>query len=133
LNVTAIARRSLILAASALVCLAVALTVANQAESATLTTCKLSSKDKGANKYGPSYLRKLKVKSVSCTTAKSFVKAYYKCRTSGGKGKAGKCTKKVNGYSCTEKRSNVIPTSFDAKVSCKNGSKRIYHEYQQLL
>jgi len=46
-------------------------------------------------------------------------------------GKNGRCTSKVLGYSCTEKRSNVIKTQFDAHVTCKKGRARIVTDYTQ--
>lgn len=131
---TAPARRSSLLAVSALVCLAFILALATQAQSASsLSTCHLTGADKGANKYGPSYLQKLKVKGVSCAAGKSFVRAYYKCRTNGSKPSDGKCTSKVNGYSCSETRSAKNATGYNGTVSCKNGSKQVYHVYRQLF
>lgn len=126
------ARRSSLLLVLALACIAVALAVsARQATASSYHTCSLSSSDKSPGKHGPTYLKKLKVKGgPSCAYAKSFVKAYYSCRTKGSKPATGHCSS-VLGYSCSETRFNNIVTSFDAKATCKKGSKAIYHEYQQ--
>jgi hypothetical protein len=99
------------------------------------TTCKLTSDEKyhRAGKTLPTYTRSLKVSGgATCSSAHKFIKAYYKCRVAApSSGKAGRCTTKVSGYSCTEKRSNVIKTQFDAKVTCRKGKARILTEYTQ--
>ncbi len=79
--------------------------------------------------FGPTYVTKLTVVNVSCTTAKRFVRSYYRCRIANG-GKDGRC-RRVKGYSCSERRTNVISTQFDATATCKSGSRRIVHKYQQ--
>src|ERR1700742_961871 len=105
---------------SALAAIAVLVTASPSAHAA--TTCKPPSYP------GTGYFTSLSVTHTSCTTGKKFVVAYYKCRLKHGK--AGRCTSKVMGYSCTEKR-ETIPTEIDARVTCKDGSKRITHTYQQ--
>ena len=87
-------------------------------------SCGVSKKPRA---LGPTYTLGLSVKGTSCSNGRGFVKSYYKCR-GGGK---GKCRRKVSGYSCSEKRSNVIRTQFDARVSCKKGGNRITHKYTQ--
>lgn len=130
---TVLARRSSLLLVFALACFAMLIALGAQQASAKTYNCHLSSSDKKPNKYGPSYLKRLGVKGgPTCAGGKNFVRLYYKCRTEGPKGPRGKCTHKVNGYKCTEHRTNVIPTSFDAKVTCSKGSRRVYHKYQQL-
>jgi hypothetical protein len=108
---------------SALAACAVLITAAPSAHAAhAATTCK-------PPKYpGTGYFTSLSVSHTSCTTGKKFVVAYYKCRLKHGK--AGRCTSHVMGYSCKETR-NTIPTEIDARVTCKDGSKRITHTYQQ--
>lgn len=91
-------------------------------------SCSVPSKP-GA--LGPTYLKKLTVRGTSCKSGRRFVKAYYNCRKANG-GLDGKCRKRVGGYSCRERRSNVIKTSFDATVACKRGTRRIAHRYTQL-
>lgn len=133
-NVTVLARRSSLLLVFALSCLAIALTVSTQqARSDAYHTCGLSSRDKSPNRFGPSYLKKLRVKGgPSCAGAKTLVRNYYHCRTKGAKPKTGRCTHPGDGYTCTENRSNQIPTSFDARATCHKGSRYVYHSYQQL-
>ncbi|PTL58863.1 hypothetical protein [Paraconexibacter algicola] len=102
--------------------------------SASAATCSLSADDKyhKANNAKPTYTRSLKATGgASCATAKKMIGAYYKCRVSGGKGKKGRCSKKVLGYSCSEKRSNVIATQFDATATCRKGKARIVTAYTQ--
>jgi hypothetical protein len=77
---------------------------------------------------GSGYFTSLKVTHVSCATGRKFVVAYYKCRIKHGV--SGRCTTKVSGYRCKEKR-NSISTEIDARVTCTRGSKKIVHTYQQ--
>jgi hypothetical protein len=77
---------------------------------------------------GSGYFTSLRVSHVSCSTGRKFVVAYYKCRTKHGV--KGRCTSRVSGYRCTEKR-HSISTEIDARVSCKRGSRSIVHTYQQ--
>jgi hypothetical protein len=99
------------------------------------STCKLTADEQyhRANNRLPTYTRKLTASGgATCSTAHKFIKAYYKCRVAApSSGKKGRCTSKVMGYSCTEKRSNVISSQFDASVSCKNGRARITTQYTQ--
>ena len=90
-------------------------------------SCSLAGKER---KLGPTYTTALKVTGVSCRAGKKLVKAYYRCRVENG-GADGRCVKRVRGFSCTEKRVNVIPTQFDARVTCAKGSNRVKHDYTQ--
>src|ERR1700760_4118996 len=86
------------------------------------TTCK-------PPKYpGTGYFTTLSVTHTTCSTGSKFVLAYYRCRTAHGV--KGRCTKKVMGYSCKETRQS-ISVEIDARVTCKDGSKKIVHTYQQ--
>jgi len=121
----------------ALTCFAIALAVsAQQASSASYSTCHLSSKEKGSttpSTLGPTYVRSVRVKGgVSCAYGKSFVKSYYNCRTGGSKPATGHCSG-VRGYSCSESRPSSTNTSisFDARATCTKGSKGIKHTYEQ--
>jgi hypothetical protein len=71
---------------------------------------------------------KIRVTNISCAYGKRFVVAYYKCRTK--KGPAGRCTSKVLGFSCKEHRESIA-TEIDARVTCRRGTQRIVHTYQQ--
>ncbi len=90
-------------------------------------TCSVRGEER---KFGPTYVTKLTVARVSCTTGKRLVRAYYRCRVASG-GADGRCRKRVLGYSCRERRTNVISTQFDATVSCRSGSRRVVHKYTQ--
>ena len=95
--------------------------------SAKTTTCNISGKERS---FGPTYVTKLKVAGTSCATGKSVVKAYYTCRKSNG-GRAGTCHHKVLGWGCSEHRFNKISTQYDSNVTCKKGTKRVWHTYTQ--
>jgi hypothetical protein len=58
------------------------------------------------------------------------VKSYYSCRIK--KGKTGRCTSKVRGYSWRETR-QAIPTELNARVTCKQGKRSVVHTSQQNL
>lgn len=77
---------------------------------------------------GVGYFTSLKVTNTTCGTGTKVLKGYYKCRIKHGK--AGRCTSKVVGFRCTEKR-NAIPTEFLARVTCKKGKATVVHTYQQ--
>ena len=77
---------------------------------------------------GSGYFTSLSVKGVSCATGRKLARAYYKCRTRSGP--AGRCHRRVLRYRCSERRES-IPTEIDARVSCRRGSKRVTHTYQQ--
>lgn len=97
--------------------------------SAAAATCKLSLK--AARGMGPTYVTLMKVTGTSCSNGVKVTKAYHKCRLK--KGKKGRCTTKVSGYSCTERRpaSESIPTQYTGHVTCRKGGARITHSYQQ--
>ena len=76
--------------------------------------------------YGTTYVLEISAKGVTCGKAKKLVKAFHKCRP----GKSGKCSS-VNGYSCSESRFNRSSQSYDSRVRCKRGSKRVKHVYTQ--
>jgi len=80
---------------------------------------------------GSGYFTSLTVTNVSCATGRKLVKAYYGCRIK--KGRAGRCTRKVLGYSCKETKRTMIPTELNARVRCKRGARRVVHTYQQNL
>jgi hypothetical protein len=108
---------------------ATAAALAAPATSGAATTCKLSLST--ARHMGPTYVTLLKVSGTSCTNAIKVTKAFHKCRLA--KGRKGRCTTKVLGYSCTERRpaSESIPTQYTGHVTCKKGGARITHDYQQ--
>lgn len=82
-----------------------------------------------APKYpGSGYFTSLMVQRTSCATGKKVALAYYRCRIR--RGKAGRCTARVLGYRCSEKRI-AIPTEIDARVTCRRDRVTITHTYQQ--
>jgi hypothetical protein len=84
-----------------------------------------------APKYpGSGYFTSLSVSGTGCSTGRRLALAYYRCRTKSGP--KGRCTRRVNGFKCSETR-NSIPTEINARVRCKSGGKRVIHTYQQNL
>lgn len=114
---------------------AVALAVPANSGAASTQTCKLSASD--ARKLGPTYVATTsgrptyRVRGVSCAGGKKVIKAFHACRLK--KGKDGKCSTRVLGYGCTEKRpaSLMSALSFEGDVTCKSGTKVVTHHYQQ--
>jgi hypothetical protein len=113
-------------------CVAAVATVAALAAPASsdaASTCKLSLTQ--ARHMGPTYVTLLKVSGTSCANGIKVTKAFQSCRLKHGK--KGRCTTKVLGYSCSDRRpaDETIPTQFTGHVTCKKGSARISHDYQQ--
>ena len=77
---------------------------------------------------GDGYFTSLSVSGVSCATGRDVARAYYRCRIK--KGIRGRCTTRVLRFSCSERRES-ISTQFEARVTCKRGSRRVVHTYQQ--
>lgn len=99
------------------------------AVSGAATTCKLSLS--AARSMGPTYVTQLKVTRTSCANGRKVAKAYHTCRLK--KGKTGRCSTKVLRYTCTDRRPSAerIPTQYTGYVTCKRGSARVTHSYQQ--
>ena len=101
--------------------------VAHAGTSAAATSrCELS---KDGRKLGTTYVTKLTATNVTCTKAKSVVKAFHRCRRANG-GVRGRCTSRVQGFRCSETRES-IPTQFDARATCRDGSRVIRFNYEQ--
>ena len=113
----------------------IALVVPSGSVAASAKICKLSVP--ASEKLGPSYVLYTagkggyRVTGVSCATGKKVIKAFHSCRYKHGK--QGRCTSKVVGFKCTEKRPSSLKSSysFEGDVVCKSGSKRVTHHYQQ--
>lgn len=88
-------------------------------------TCSLAG---SYSRLGPTYVQSLAVRNTSCATGKSVVRAFYSCRRAHGR--KGRCTRKVLGYSCSERRSTGY-AQFVGKVSCRRGIRRVAHTYSQ--
>lgn len=103
--------------------------------SAQAANCGLSADEEyhRAGKSLPTYTRSLTVSGgATCATGHKLIKSYYKCRVARpSPGKKGRCTTKVLGFSCSERRSNVIKTQFDATVTCRKGRQRVVTQYTQ--
>jgi hypothetical protein len=93
---------------------------------AAATRCDVS---KDGRRLGTTYVTRLTATNVSCTKAKSVVKAFHRCRRANG-GVKGRCTSRVQGFRCTERRES-IPTQFDARATCRDGSRVIRFNYEQ--
>ena len=112
--------RSFILAA------VVATTWLMSASPASAKSCSLAGKQRS---LGATYVTQLSVTGTSCASAERVVKAYHACRFR--RGRAGTCGSTVRTFRCRERRSNVISTQFDAKVTCQKTGARILHSYTQ--
>ncbi|MEA2156340.1 MAG: hypothetical protein QOE11_2480 [Solirubrobacteraceae bacterium] len=107
----------------------VALAGASPADASTCNT-------QGTAYYLPSgngYITSLSVTNVSCKSGRKLALAFYRCRHK--KGKAGKCTDKVLGYSCKEAKrlTTQTPPEINARVRCTRGARTVTHTYQQNL
>jgi hypothetical protein len=78
---------------------------------------------------GASYVTSLSVRHTSCSNGKAVVRAYHKCRRAHGW--KGKCGHRVKGYSCKRQILDSSAVQYDARVTCRNGVKRVVHTYTQ--
>jgi hypothetical protein len=76
--------------------------------------------------YGTTYVTAISVSNTSCRSGRALIRAYHACRP----GKSGKCSS-VKDYTCSERRYNKGPTSYDSDVTCRKGSKTVKHTYTQ--
>ncbi len=79
---------------------------------------------------GDGYFTSLSVKGTSCSAGRTVQKRHYSCRVRNG-GKDGRCNRRVEGYSCSERRGARTSVEYNARVSCRKGSRRISFTYQQ--
>src|SRR5204862_6235389 len=100
-----------------LACLALAARVVAESGAAA-SPIQRATRSCAAPKYpGAGYFTgKIKATGVTCTYAKSFVPAYYKCRTNSGRNPAGRCRTRGREFRSTEVRES-IPTESDAPVT----------------
>ena len=89
--------------------------------------CSLSASEQ--RHLGASYVYTLKVTNLSCDKGKRLVKKYHACRHDNG-GANGKCNS-VKGYSCNEKVLDSSPQQFNAKATCKKGSKKFKQTFAE--
>jgi hypothetical protein len=93
------------------------------------TNCRLSAAEQGgqrASTLGASYVRKLSVSGISCSSGRTLAKAYHACRRRNG-GARGRCSY-VSGYHCTERRYSSR-FQFDASATCKRGARAFSQTY----
>ena len=76
--------------------------------------------------YGTTYVLSIRVANVSCRTGRSVIRAFHACRP----GRAGRCAR-TSGYSCSERRFNRSPQSYDSRATCTRGSRVVKHTYTQ--
>jgi hypothetical protein len=78
---------------------------------------------------GATYLVQLSVTGVSCSTGLKVEKAWQSCRraTPGHT----TCRKRVLGYRSTQKILDSGKTQYDARVTCKRGSRTVTFVYTQ--
>lgn len=117
-----LAQRALAALACVAAVTAVALSGATAAPAAASKSCSVP-------KYpGSGYFTSLRVSGTACATGRKLVVSYYRCRLKHGR--KGRCTSRVLGYSCAERRTS-IPTEINARVTCRRGSRSVVHTYQQ--
>jgi hypothetical protein len=78
---------------------------------------------------GQGYFTSLSVSHVSCATGRKVTLAHYRCRVKHGR--KGRCPS-VLGYRCTEVRRSIA-TEYNARVTCKRGSRKVVYTYEQFL
>jgi hypothetical protein len=94
-------------------------------------TCSLSTQEQ--RHLGASYVTSLKVVGTTCSKGKTVVEDFHACRKDSG-GKNGKCTSKVDGYSCEENRYDAVPdVQYNSRVKCERGDRVVRHTYTQNL
>jgi hypothetical protein len=120
-------RTSLALSAALLCMLPVASSPAAGSRARAAGSCAIPHK---GEHLGPTYLTSLSVTGTSCSTGLTVVREYHGCQLKHG-GVKGRCTSKVDGFLCSEKRGPSIPTEFFSSVSCKSGSRRVNYKYSQ--
>ena len=82
------------------------------------------------DELGATYVISLRVSGTSCRNGKRVVRAFHACRKRNG-GRDGRCRSLVLGYRCSERRLNVIPSQYDARVRCKKPGREVFHRYTQ--
>lgn len=129
-HMSRLTRSCALLAACAAV--AVPATAAQAADAPVATASKgCSLKLSEQRNMGTTYVFSLSVSGgATCSGAKSLAKAFHACRHKNGD--AGRCVRKVDGYSCGESRYNTLPgVSYDATATCRKGDKKVVQKYQQ--
>lgn len=88
-----------------------------------------------ARSFGATYVFNVNVKRANCRKGKKVVRGFHKCRRqkpSGGK--RGRCTNRVQGFRCKDRRFDRIQgVQFKGKMVCKRRGARVASQYQQSL
>lgn len=110
---------------------AASLALAAGAPAASAKNCSMSAKQAGS--FGPTYVvPPFQVKGVTCSTGKTVIRAYQRCRKAHGGYAYGKCphSTSILGFHCTDKRGrNALQTYGTA--TCVKGSRRVVHSWEQ--
>lgn len=133
-------RRLAVLALAGLATAALTVPAVSGAASKRTRICKISGSK--AQKLGTTYVTYrsgragYRVRGTSCRNGAKVIRAFHRCRRHHGR--TGRCRSHVRGYRCSDRRPKkdrlVIGgdlQEFTGKVSCKRGSKRVIHIYQQ--
>jgi hypothetical protein len=91
-------------------------------------TCHLTYRQQ--THLGTTYVLSLRVRITTCRNGRRIVKAFHRCRKEHHH-RAGKCHHRVFGYRCTERRFDKSSFSYNSKVRCRKGGRRVWHTYQQ--
>ena len=73
---------------------------------------------------------KIRVTNVSCTYGKRFVVAYYSAARATARGPTGAARTRC-AASAAPRSASRSPTEIDARVTCRRGTQKIVHTYQQ--
>lgn len=79
---------------------------------------------------GQGYFTSLRVAHVSCATGRKVTLAHYRCRVKHGR--KGRCGG-VLGYRCAEGTRQTSSIEYNARVTCKRGTRRVIYTYTQDL
>jgi len=75
--------------------------------------------------YGTTYVLSIRARNVGCRKARKRVRAFHDCR----QGARGRCPN-LGAWNCSENR-EFGAGSFNSKVRCRKGGKRVKHTYTQ--
>jgi len=120
-------RLAVLAAVSLLAVLPASPTAASGPEAGAARGCNIKGQQ---DNLGTTYVINLRVSGASCANGKKVVRGYHSCRRKNG-GRDGRCRTRVFGYVCSERRLNVIPSQYDARVRCKRSGREIFHRYTQ--
>ncbi|MEJ7893627.1 MAG: hypothetical protein WKF94_13420 [Solirubrobacteraceae bacterium] len=88
-------------------------------------SCGISGKERS---FGATYVTTLSTRNTSCRNGEGVVRGFHRCRRELG---GDTCSRKVDGYRCTQTKLATSPLQYDARVTCTRGGKRVKHTYTQ--